>query len=157
MKLFDTEDIVPSIANIIGIIYNIPLMYNTIRRGTADDISLTFIILRAFTSCLWIFYSVDISNYQIMVSSIPSVISSIVIFYFKMRSCYRRRKSKKYVEMTELVISPTEENLKGFAEGVPKSPTNETFNIERSQSLDDLGVEHTDHTIEIRADSPTVN
>jgi uncharacterized protein with PQ loop repeat len=78
------NEIIPSIANILSIGCNIPLIYTTIKIGKANDISLSFLLLRILASLLWIYYSIMIIiNYQIMVSNLPGLISSSVVLYYK--------------------------------------------------------------------------
>jgi uncharacterized protein with PQ loop repeat len=72
------------IANVIGLIYNIPQVILTIRTKSANDISGIFLILRIVSATLWIIYLSFIWNVDVFISWIITGLSSIILLYYKM-------------------------------------------------------------------------
>ena len=72
-----------NIANVIGIIYNIPQMVHTYRRKKADDISALFLNLRTLCSAIWIVYSIYYELWYVLISFASSLISSLFISYYR--------------------------------------------------------------------------
>ncbi len=111
-----------NIANVIGILYNIPQMVHTYRRKTADDISALFLNLRTLCSVIWIIYSVYYQLWYVLISFASSLVSSVFISYYRfewIRKFIQRRDSdsvktekekevKTYAEMVDIVIDPRE-------------------------------------------------
>ena len=107
-----------NIANVIGILYNIPQMVHTYRRKTADDISALFLNLRTLCSVIWIVYSVYYQLWYVLISFASSLVSSVFISYYRfewIRNFFQRRDSdyvktekekevKTYAEMVDIVM-----------------------------------------------------
>ena len=71
------------VANVFGVIYNIPQIYHTYTTKKADDISGLSISLRLLSSLIWTFYSIYFSMWGIGVSWFVTLFSSILIIYYK--------------------------------------------------------------------------
>lgn len=71
------------VANIIGFVYNIPQIIHTCRTKKAGDISGLFLFLRFTSAILWIIYSSIEFNLDIIISWIITLVSSIVLLYYK--------------------------------------------------------------------------
>lgn len=116
-----------NVANVIGILYNIPQMVHTYRRKTADDISALFLNLRTLCSVIWIVYSVYYQLWYVLISFASSLVSSMFISYYRfawIRNFFQRRNlggSKKegekeiktYAEMVDIVVEvqPNDPNV----------------------------------------------
>jgi uncharacterized protein with PQ loop repeat len=98
------SEIIVLLATLLGISSNIPLIINTIKRGKADDISGSFLLLRTFSSLLWIVYGLTISVFELSIANIPSLLSSIIVSIYKV---------KNYLNYTKLI-----DNV-----DIPKSPS----------------------------------
>jgi uncharacterized protein with PQ loop repeat len=83
-------NIIAFLANLIGILCNVPLIVNTIRNGKADDISLSFLLLRILASILWVIYSIQIELYVITLSNFPGILSSSVVLVYKIKGIHKR-------------------------------------------------------------------
>lgn len=71
-----------NVANVIGIIYNIPQMIHTYRTKSTRDISNTFINLRILCSIIWLVYSLYYSQWSILVSWISTFVSAVWLAYY---------------------------------------------------------------------------
>ncbi len=70
-------------ANTIGLIYNIPQIIHTYKRKKADDISSSFLVLRFITSIMWTFYCIYFQMWDVGVSWLISLITTLLIMYYK--------------------------------------------------------------------------
>jgi uncharacterized protein with PQ loop repeat len=82
-------NILAFLANLIGILCNVPLIINTIRKGKADDISLSFLLLRILASILWVIYSIQIELYVLTLSNVPGILSSSIVLVYKIKGIYK--------------------------------------------------------------------
>lgn len=71
-------------ANILNLIYNFPQMWLTYKRKTTRDISGYFLSLRIISSIIWIIYSFEIDNGQLIIANTVTLLSSLFICYYKM-------------------------------------------------------------------------
>lgn len=72
------------LANVIGLIYNIPQVILTIRTKSANDLSGIFLILRLVSATLWLIYTSYVWNIDVFISWIITGISSAILFYYKL-------------------------------------------------------------------------
>lgn len=72
-------------ANILGLLYNVPQMYHTYLTKKVDDISTVSLALRFFSSLLWTFYSAYFYMFDVGISWVITLLSSILIIYYKIR------------------------------------------------------------------------
>jgi len=72
-----------SIANSIGLIYNIPQMYHTYKTKKVNDISTLSLILRLISSFMWSYYCLYFQLYEIGLSWFITLLSSLLVFYYK--------------------------------------------------------------------------
>ena len=72
------------IANIIGLIYNIPQMIHTYKTKKVNDISSISLTLRLISSVMWCCYCLYFQLYEIGLSWFITLISSIMISYYKL-------------------------------------------------------------------------
>jgi uncharacterized protein with PQ loop repeat len=75
------------VANIFGIIYNIPQIYHTYVTKRVDDISTLSISMRLLSSILWVFYCIYFSMWGVGVSWFITLASSILGLYYKVENC----------------------------------------------------------------------
>jgi len=75
------------IANIVGVIYNIPQIYHTYITKRVDDISTISISMRLLSSILWSFYSIYFSMWGVGISWFITLFSSILVVYYKIEKC----------------------------------------------------------------------
>lgn len=73
------------VANILGLLYNIPQIYHTYQTKKVDDISTTSLVLRFISSLLWSFYSIYFNMLDVGISWYITFISSVLILYYKVR------------------------------------------------------------------------
>jgi len=73
------------IANILGLLYNIPQIYHTYITKKVDDISTLSLILRFISSLLWSFYCIYFNMLDVGISWYITFISSVLILYYKVR------------------------------------------------------------------------
>lgn len=71
------------IGNALSIIYNFPQIYLTCKTKKASDISYSFLWIRVGSSVIWIAYSIHYNLWLVIVSWIISLISSLIILYYK--------------------------------------------------------------------------
>lgn len=71
------------IANIIGLIYNIPQIIHTYKTKKVNDISTLSLILRLLSSFMWCYDCLYFQLYEIGLSWFITLISSILISYYK--------------------------------------------------------------------------
>ena len=69
------------IANILGLLYNIPQIYHTYITKKVDDISTLSLILRFISS----FYCIYFNMLDVGISWYITFISSVLILYYKVR------------------------------------------------------------------------
>lgn len=77
-------DIIGIIANVINIIYNIPMVYTPFKNRSVTNISLTFMLLRLLGIVLWLVYSFLLFDIWYIVLICVSFISSIILLIFYM-------------------------------------------------------------------------
>ena len=71
-----------NIANLIGILYNIPQMIHTYKLKSTRDISKTFINLRIVCSIIWLVYSIYYAQWSILVSWVSTFVSGVWLEYY---------------------------------------------------------------------------
>ena len=71
------------IANIINIIYNVPQVMKTYKTKSTKDFSGWFIFMRIFGNTIWFVYSIEINNIQMIINNIITVLSSVLLGYYK--------------------------------------------------------------------------
>lgn len=71
------------VANISGVVYNLPQIYHTYLTKKVDDISTISISMRLLSSLIWTFYCSYFSMWGIGLSWIITLISSMLIIYYK--------------------------------------------------------------------------
>lgn len=84
------------IANILNLIYNVPQMIKTYRRKTTRDISGIFLLLRFVANTIFTIYTIYISNVQLSIANIVSVLSTLFIGYYKIKELIHLRSINKY-------------------------------------------------------------
>jgi len=82
------------IGNIINFFYNIPQVIKTYQTKSTKDFSPTFLFMRAIGNCIWLAYSIELQQFLFMLANIVSLISSIIISYYKVLELYRGRRIK---------------------------------------------------------------
>jgi uncharacterized protein with PQ loop repeat len=97
-----------NIANVIGILYNIPQMIHTYRIKRADDISALFLNLRTLCSIIWIVYSIYYQLWYVLISFASSLISSLFISYYRFEILQNLFKCKKKVDHKKEIKSYAE-------------------------------------------------
>ena len=90
------------IANVIGFIYMIPQLYQTIKTKKTRDLSGLFINLRIICSILWIIYTINYEMWQVLASWVITFISSLILAYYKFfyKQSIRRERSNAVTEIT---------------------------------------------------------
>jgi uncharacterized protein with PQ loop repeat len=71
-----------NIANVVGIVYNVPQMYHTYKRKSTKDISPIFLHARFWCSLLWTVYCVYYHLWYVLVSWITTGSSSVFMLYY---------------------------------------------------------------------------
>jgi len=79
----NNEAIVGITISILAIIYNIPLVYRVMKRGSARDIDLWFLLIRAVTVTITIVYGFMIDDTFIIISNVVPLLSSLTILLVK--------------------------------------------------------------------------
>jgi uncharacterized protein with PQ loop repeat len=72
-----------NIGNVLSVVYNIPQMWHTWKTKRAGDISSYFLWMRLASSVIWCSYSFHYKLWDVSISWIMSLISSIMILYYK--------------------------------------------------------------------------
>ena len=70
-------------ANAIGLVYNFPQIYHTYITKKVDDISTLSLVLRLVSSVMWSLYCVYFQMWDVGVSWFITLLSSILIAYYK--------------------------------------------------------------------------
>lgn len=70
-------------AAVISIIYNLPLVYRVVKRGSARDVDLYFLLLRVVGVCLLMAYGVVIDDIYVIVSNLVPLFASCIILAVK--------------------------------------------------------------------------
>jgi uncharacterized protein with PQ loop repeat len=71
-----------NIANVVGVLYNLPQMYHTYKRKTTSDISPIFLHARFWCSIMWIVYCLYYKFWYVFVSWIITGTSSTFMLYY---------------------------------------------------------------------------
>jgi uncharacterized protein with PQ loop repeat len=71
-----------NIANVVGVLYNLPQMYHTYKRKTTNDISPIFLHARFWCSIMWIVYCLYYKFWYVFVSWIITGSSSTFMLYY---------------------------------------------------------------------------
>jgi uncharacterized protein with PQ loop repeat len=88
-----------NIANVVGIVYNVPQMYHTYKRKSTNDISPIFLHARFWCSILWTIYCIYYHLWYVLVSWITTGTSStFMLYYMHVYPRLQRNKALKYVE-----------------------------------------------------------
>ncbi len=74
-----------TIGNILSVVYNIPQMYHTYKTKRANDISYWFLWMRFASSVIWCSYCFYYLLWDVLVSWLMSLISTVMILYYKYR------------------------------------------------------------------------
>lgn len=82
-KRSNDEAIVGIAISILAIIYNIPLVYRVIKRGSARDIDLWFLLIRLVAVTITIAYGIMIDDVFIVISNVVPFVSSLIILIVK--------------------------------------------------------------------------
>jgi len=109
------------IANICGLIYNIPQLYKTYKTKDTKSFSTTSMILRCITCSIWTGYGFEIESLPVAVNNMIPTISSIFILYYmikypktaffiKLHNKIFRNKSVIYTNLDSVMID-TETNI----------------------------------------------
>jgi MtN3 and saliva related transmembrane protein len=77
------EAIVGITISILAIIYNIPLVYRVLKRGSARDIDLWFLLIRSVAVTITIAYGIMIDDIFIVISNVVPLVSSLTILLVK--------------------------------------------------------------------------
>lgn len=75
--------ILVNIGNILSVAYNIPQIIHTWKTKKATDISLYFLWMRFVASAIWCLYSFYYKLWDVAVSWVMSLFSTILILYYK--------------------------------------------------------------------------
>ena len=71
--------IVGIVANVINVLYNIPLIYTPIKNRTIHNISIYFMALRLIGVLLWIYYAIRKGDYWYILVNVVSLLTSIAL------------------------------------------------------------------------------
>ena len=71
-----------NIANVVGVLYNLPQMYHTYKRKTTNDISPIFLHARFWCSIMWIIYCLYYKFWYVFVSWVITGTSSTFMLYY---------------------------------------------------------------------------
>lgn len=93
-----TLTVIVNIANLLGLIYNIPQMLHTYRIKSTGDISPLSVKLRILTSTIWIVYSIYLDLWDVLVSWTITFISAVFTGYYMW--FYKKEEIEK--EMVEI-------------------------------------------------------
>lgn len=74
------------IANGLGLIYNLPQMYHTYQVKTVNEISTVSLSLRFVCSLMWSFYCAYYHMWDIGVSWVLTLASSVQMIYYKVHT-----------------------------------------------------------------------
>ena len=79
--------IIPLLATILGIITglaNVPQIVKIFRTKSAKDLSITTNIIFLLSSCVWLLYGIELSNYPLIIANIIYVLTYglIIIGFF---------------------------------------------------------------------------
>lgn len=85
------------VANVIGVIYNVPQVVYTIRSKSANDLSGIFLSLRIISACLWILYTTILWSPDVFISWVITGTSSVILMVYKIR--YANESWKKEFSM----------------------------------------------------------
>ncbi len=86
------------IANIINIIYNVPQVVKTYQTKSTKDFSSWFIFMRIIGNTIWIAYSIEINNAQMIINNAITVLASLFIGFYKYREIMHFYKNKDLIE-----------------------------------------------------------
>lgn len=71
-----------NIANVVGVLYNLPQMYHTYKRKTTNDISPIFLHARFWCSIMWIVYCLYYKFWYVFISWVITGSSSTFMLYY---------------------------------------------------------------------------
>lgn len=74
-----------SIGNILSVVYNIPQMWHTYKTKKATDISSYFLWMRLASSIIWCSYCLYYYLWDVIISWVMSLVSTLMILYYKYR------------------------------------------------------------------------
>ena len=97
--------VIGTVANILNLIYNIPQIILTCKRKTTNDISGAFLLLRTISSVLWVLYACIEVDIQYILANLVSLVSSLILDYFKVLQLWKEWKEKKEKETKYVVLS----------------------------------------------------
>lgn len=98
-KVSTTMNVFLVIGNIINFVYNIPQVVKTYKTKSTKDFSPTFLFMRVIGNSIWLAYSIELKQFLMMLSNIVSVLSSIVISYYKVVELYQNRVAELDMQM----------------------------------------------------------
>ncbi len=93
------------LANIINIIYNVPQVIKTYKTKSTKDFSEWFIFMRIIGNTIWVVYSCEIQNIQLLINTVITVLASFFIAYYKCREILAEKRQYK------LLMLPAEDDL----------------------------------------------
>jgi MtN3 and saliva related transmembrane protein len=100
-----TMNIFLILANIINIIYNVPQVIKTYKTKSTKDFSEWFIFMRIVGNTIWVVYSCEIQNIQLLINTTITVLASFFIAYYKCREILTEKRQYK------LLTLPLEDDL----------------------------------------------
>lgn len=117
------------LANIINIIYNIPQVIKTYKTKSTKDFSEWFIFMRIVGNTIWVVYSCEIQNIQLLINTVITVLASFFIAYYKCREILAEKRQYK------LLMLPAEDDL--IEESSNDAKLEESLNDDNLDSLND--------------------
>jgi MtN3 and saliva related transmembrane protein len=100
------------IGNVINFIYNIPQVIKTYKTKSTRDFSSTFLFMRVIGNCIWLSYAIELKAFLFILSNIVSVISSIIISYYKVLELQKARLASLDVQLyTKMESDQIEEEM----------------------------------------------
>ena len=82
--------------NTLNLAYNVPLVWRIVRTGSANDISMYFLMLRISGSVCWLVYAVFADDIWILISYLVTLTSSLIMLLVKVKgSCCVARSLKE--------------------------------------------------------------
>ena len=82
MVQIDALFIIGLIANIINLLYNIPLVYRPLKTRSVDNISAYFITMRLIGTILWILYGSLDKDIFLILTNLVTLSSTICLVFF---------------------------------------------------------------------------
>ena len=74
--------------NALNLAYNVPLVWRIVRTGSANDISMYFLMLRISGSVCWLVYAILTDDIWILISYLVTLTSSVIMLVVKVKgSC----------------------------------------------------------------------